>query len=80
MTRSEYSEEIAAKIDTQVREIITHCHQEAKRLLEETRTLMDDLVDLLSEQETIEGDEFRQIVEKYTQVPKQQLVVSRLSK
>ena len=80
MTRSEYSEEIAAKIDTQVRLIITHCHQEAKRLLEETRTLMDDLVDLLSEQETIEGDEFRQIVEKYTQVPKQQLVVSRLSK
>ena len=76
MTRSEYSEEIAAKIDTQVREIITHCHQEAKRLLEETRTLMDDLVDLLSEQETIEGDEFRQIVAKYTPVPKQQLVVS----
>ena len=79
-TRSEYSEEIAARIDSQVREIITNCYQEAKRLLQENRTLMDRLVDLLSEQETIEGDEFRQIVTKYTTTPKQKLTVSRLSK
>ncbi len=61
-SKSEYSEEIAAKIDVQVREIINHCYQQAKQILQKNRTLMDYLVDLLSEEETIEGDQFRQIV------------------
>jgi len=46
MTRSEYSEEIAAWIDAQVRETL-HCYR-AKEVLQENRTLMDCLVDLLS--------------------------------
>ena len=77
MTKSEYSEEIAARIDAQVREIVTHCYQVALRLLKENRTVMDRLVDLLSEQETIEGDQFRKIVAEYTQVQQQPLAVSR---
>jgi cell division protease FtsH len=77
MTRSEYSEEIAARIDTQVREIISHCYQQALRLLQENRPIMDRLVDLLSEQETIEGEQFRQIVAKDTQLSEQELAVSR---
>jgi cell division protease FtsH len=77
MTRSEYSEEIAARIDAQVREIISHCYQQALQLLQENRTVMDRLVDLLSDQETIEGEQFRQIVAKYTQLPEQKLAVSR---
>jgi cell division protease FtsH len=77
MTRSEYSEEIAARIDTQVREIVSHCYQQALRLLQENRPIMDRLVDLLSEQETIEGEQFRQIVAKDTQLSEQELAVSR---
>lgn len=77
MTKSEYSEEIAAQIDAQVREIISHCYRQALELLQENRTVMDRLVDLLSEQETIEGDQFRQIVAKYAQSSEQQLAVSR---
>ena len=77
MTKSEYSEEIAAQIDAQVREIINYCYQQAKRLLQENRIVMDYLVDLLSEQETIEGDQFRKIVAEYTQTRDQQLAVSR---
>ncbi len=77
MTKAEYSEEIAARIDAQVREIITHCYLMALRLLQENRILMDRLVDMLTEQETIEGDQFRQIVAKYTQRPEQQLAVFR---
>ena len=77
MTKSEYSEEIAAQIDAQVRDIIGHCYRQALELLQENRTVMDRLVDLLSEQETIEGEQFRQIVAKYSQSPKQQLAVSR---
>ncbi len=79
MTRSaEYSEEIAAQIDAQVRKIIYHCYQQALQLLKENRILMDYLVDLLTDQETIEGEQFRQIVAEYTQSSEQQeMAVSR---
>jgi cell division protease FtsH len=40
-------------------------HQQAKNILEENRFLMDRLVDLLIDQETIEGDQLRQIVSEY---------------
>ena len=77
MNKSEYSEEIAAKIDSQVREIITHCYIKSKELLQENRTAMERLVDLLSDQETIEGELFRKIVGEYTQLPEPTLVVSQ---
>jgi len=77
MNKSEYSEEIAAKIDSQVREIISHCYIKSKELLQENRTAMEHLVDLLSDQETIEGDLFRKIVGEYTQLPEPTLVVSQ---
>ncbi|HBQ98122.1 MAG TPA: cell division protein FtsH [Cyanobacteria bacterium UBA11691] len=65
MTRSEYSEEVATQIDHQIREIAVRCHQQARKLLREHRPLMDKLVDILLDQETIEGDLFRQIVTDY---------------
>ncbi len=65
MTRSEYSEEVATQIDHQIREIAVRCHQQARKLLREHRPLMDKLVDILLDQETIEGDRFRQIVTDY---------------
>jgi len=77
MNKSDYSEEIAAKIDSQVREIITHCYIKSKELLQENRKAMERLVDLLSDQETIEGDLFRKIVGEYTQLPEPTLVVSQ---
>ncbi|AFZ23117.1 membrane protease FtsH catalytic subunit [Cylindrospermum stagnale PCC 7417] len=68
MNKSDYSEEIAAKIDSQVREIINTCYIKAKELLEEHRILLERLVDLLTEQETIEGEVFRQIVTDHVEV------------
>ncbi|MBP0012976.1 MAG: ATP-dependent zinc metalloprotease FtsH [Roseofilum sp. SID3] len=65
MTRSEYSEAVATQIDHQIREIAVRCHQQARKLLREHRPLMDKLVDILLDQETIEGDRFRQIVTDY---------------
>ncbi|BAS57846.1 MULTISPECIES: ATP-dependent zinc metalloprotease FtsH [Leptolyngbya] len=67
MPRSEYSEELASQIDTKVREIAKFCYAEARRLVSENRPLVDRLVDVLLEQETIEGDQFRKIVEEYRQ-------------
>lgn len=66
MPRQEYSEEVATQIDRQVREIALHCFQEARHVIREHRPLVDRLVELLLDKETIEGDEFRQIVAEYT--------------
>ncbi|HZG39618.1 MAG TPA: ATP-dependent zinc metalloprotease FtsH2 [Nodosilinea sp.] len=78
LSRSEYSEEVSSRIDGQVRTIVDHCYTNAKRIMEENRALVDRLVDLLVERETIDGDEFRQIVSEYTSVPEQQQFVSQL--
>jgi cell division protease FtsH len=71
-TRSEYSEEIAARIDAQVRAIVDQCHQEALQIVRENRVVVDRLVDLLIERETIDGDELRRIVAEYAAVPEKE--------
>ncbi|MBD2461049.1 ATP-dependent zinc metalloprotease FtsH [Oscillatoria sp. FACHB-1407] len=78
MTRSEYSEEIAARIDAQVRSIVERCYDEACRLVRENRVVVDRLVDLLIEKESIDGEEFRQIVAEYTTVPEKDRYVPQL--
>ncbi|MGL5922572.1 MAG: cell division protein FtsH, partial [Chroococcidiopsis sp.] len=78
MTRSDYSEAIASRIDTQVRAIVDQCYELAKKLVRDNRTVMDRLVDLLIEKETIDGEEFRQIVAEYTDVPEKQQYVPTL--
>ena len=78
MTRSEYSEEIAARIDAQVRELIQHAYEEATRIIQDNRSVIDRLVDLLIEKETIDGEEFRQIVAEYTTVPDKERFVPQL--
>jgi cell division protease FtsH len=65
--RAEYSQEMAVQIDRKVREIVMHCYEKARRMLRENRSLADKLVEVLLEQETLEGDEFRQIVVEYGQ-------------
>ncbi|NEP12723.1 MAG: ATP-dependent zinc metalloprotease FtsH [Symploca sp. SIO2C1] len=75
MSRSEYSEEIASRIDEQVRVIVERCHDDALRLIRENRMVIDRLVDLLIEKETIDGEEFRQIVAEYTDVPEKEQYV-----
>ncbi|NER86697.1 MULTISPECIES: ATP-dependent zinc metalloprotease FtsH2 [unclassified Moorena] len=78
MSRAEYSEEVAARIDQQVRQIVEHCHQEARDIIRDNRDAVDRLVDLLIEKETIDGEEFRQIVAEYTDVPEKPQYVPQL--
>jgi cell division protease FtsH len=66
--KSEYSEDIAAKIDNAVREIVNRSYIQAKEIIEENRLILERVVDLLIEQETIEGDVFRQIVADNTAI------------
>ena len=78
MSRSEYSNEIAARIDAQVRHIVEKCYGDAKQLIQENRLVIDRLADLLIEKETIDGDEFRQIVSEYVEVPDKEQLVPQL--
>jgi cell division protease FtsH len=62
----EYSEEVAAKIDRQIRELVKAGHQKALTILQENRELVHLLTDLLLERETIDGEEFRRIIARET--------------
>lgn len=73
MPRSEYSEEMASKIDRQVRQIANYGYDRARSILSDNRTLIDYLVDRLLEVETMDGDEFRKIVEQYTEIPEKHM-------
>ncbi|MBE9049990.1 ATP-dependent zinc metalloprotease FtsH2 [Nostocales cyanobacterium LEGE 11386] len=77
-TRSEYSESIASRIDAQVREIVEQCYDNAKKIMRDHRTVCDRLVDLLIEKETIDGEEFRQIVAEYAEVPEKAQYIPQL--
>jgi cell division protease FtsH len=77
-TRSECSEEIQARIDAQVRSIAEHGYEVALKIVRENREVIDRLVDLLVERETIEGEELRQIVAEYTVVPEKEQVTMRM--
>jgi cell division protease FtsH len=78
MSRSEYSDEIAARIDAQVRAIVEHCYDDSRRIIRDNRAVIDRLVDLLIEKETIDGEEFRQIVAEYAEVPEKEQYVPQL--
>ena len=66
---SEYSDEIAIKIDKQVKQIVDSCHSQAVSIIKENRVIVDYLVDMLIDQETIEGQDLRSIIDRYTDIP-----------
>ena len=52
-----YSEEVAAKIDEEIKTIIDNQYQAALSILRENRSIMDEMVKALYEKETIYEDE-----------------------
>ncbi|MDJ0575083.1 MAG: ATP-dependent zinc metalloprotease FtsH [Xenococcaceae cyanobacterium MO_234.B1] len=75
MQRAEYSEAIAARIDSQVRTIVLQCYENAKKIIQDNRYTIDRITDILIEQETIEGEEFRKLVKKFSESSPKKLVV-----
>ena len=73
----EYSDEMATKIDEKVRSLTQECLDKAIDMIGSNRTLVDRLVDMLIEKETIDGDEFRNIVSEYAQVPEKAVIKTR---
>uniref|UniRef100_UPI00398D6A2E ATP-dependent zinc metalloprotease FtsH n=1 Tax=Thermotoga maritima TaxID=2336 RepID=UPI00398D6A2E len=57
-----YSEEVASKIDEEVKKIVTNSYERAKEIIRKYRKQLDNIVEILLEKETIEGDELRRIL------------------
>lgn len=53
-----YGEEVASKIDREVKRIIDECYQDAKKIILEHKSVLDACAQLLLEKEKITGEEF----------------------
>ena len=63
------NEAISDRIDVEVCNIINHCEEVAKEIVLNNRVVIDLAVEKLLDVETINGDEFRELVESYTVLP-----------
>ena len=79
MTRSDVSDSISRQIDQQIRTIVKSCYSETVELVQKERDGMDQLVELLIEKETMDGDEFRKIVSEFAEIPEKERTEQLLS-
>ena len=66
---NETNEAIADRIDSEVCKIVNHCEKIATEIILDNRVVIDLVVEKLLEAETIDGEEFRNIVNEYTLLP-----------
>merc|ERR1712099_16074 len=66
---NEYADNIADRIDEQVCTIINYCEQKAIEIIKDNRVIIDLIVERLLDVETMEGTEFRQLLNSYTILP-----------
>jgi cell division protease FtsH len=62
----QYSEAKAAQIDNEVFRLVDEAHQRVREILSERRTVLDDLARLLKQNESVQGDELRQMLSAAT--------------
>ncbi len=60
-SKQNYSEELASKIDAEVRRIIDKAYKDAEQLLKDHRDQLDRIANALLEMETLDADEFEAI-------------------
>ena len=65
----ESNEAIADRIDSEVCKIINHCEQIATEIIFDNRVVIDLIVEKLLDAETIDGEEFRNLLSQYTVLP-----------
>ncbi len=69
MTRNDISDAISKQIDEEVRKMVKKCYEETFELIKRNRDAIDCLVEQLIEKETIDGEEFSNILSTYTAIP-----------
>jgi cell division protease FtsH len=65
----QYAENIADRIDDEVCKIINYCEQKAVEIISDNRVIIDLIVERLLDVETMDGEEFRQLLSTYTVLP-----------
>jgi cell division protease FtsH len=65
----DYSENVAAKIDAEIRKMIENAHQEAYDILEANRAILDEMVLQLLEKETLNKEEIAKIFARVSSWP-----------
>jgi len=65
----DYSEELAEKVDEQVRELIEQAHDEAYRVLSDNRDILDELARQLIEKETLDHTQLAEIFQNVRRLP-----------
>merc|ERR1712045_858457 len=66
---SEYAENIADRIDDEVCKIINYCEDKAIEIISDNRVVIDLIVERLLDIETMDGEEFRELLSNYTVLP-----------
>ncbi len=79
MTRSDISDSISRQIDEQVREMVKACYNETVTLINNNREVIDKLVELLIEKETLDGEELRDVVSGFTDIPEKERTAAVLN-
>mmetsp|Transcript_58388 Transcript_58388/g.186144 ORF Transcript_58388/g.186144 Transcript_58388/m.186144 type:complete len:647 (+) Transcript_58388:393-2333(+) len=69
MERNSMSEKLQAAIDTNVKKISDEAYEVALGHIRDNREAIDKIVEVLIDKETIDGDEFREILSKYAPTP-----------
>ena len=66
---ADYDDKLADRIDSEVCKIINHCENVAKKIILDNRVIIDLIVERLLDMETLDGEEFRELVRNYTVLP-----------
>ncbi len=79
MTRSDISDAIAKQIDEQIRSMVKECYSETYQLVSRNREAIDRLVEILIEKETMDGEEFSNILSEFTKIPEKERTISLIN-
>lgn len=72
---SGYTDEMANRIDHEISRIIDYCERISNQIILDNRVAMDLAVEKLLGIETLDGDEFRAIISKYTKIPEKEILI-----
>ncbi|GAB4460342.1 MAG: ATP-dependent zinc metalloprotease FtsH3 [Elainellaceae cyanobacterium] len=62
MAERDFSEETAAAVDDEVRNLVDQAYRRAKSVLVENRAVLDQLAQMLVERETVDSEEFQELL------------------
>ncbi|MDG2618157.1 MULTISPECIES: ATP-dependent zinc metalloprotease FtsH3 [Thermoleptolyngbya] len=62
MAERDFSEETAAAVDDEVRNLVDQAYRRAKTVLMENRAVLDQLAQMLIERETVDSEEFQELL------------------